>query len=71
MFVHGCAATPNHLLDALALHSKEANLKDIEMIHIHTEGPAFYNQPEFDGKPPVNTVCETATINQSMTVGLQ
>ena len=49
MFVHGCAATPLTLLDALAKHGVDAKLKDVELIHIHTEGPGFCVQPEYDG----------------------
>jgi len=49
VFVHGCAATPLTLLDALAKHGVEAKLKDVELIHIHTEGPGICVQPEYDG----------------------
>ena len=49
VFVHGCAATPLTLLDALAKHGIDAKLKDVELIHIHTEGPGIYVQPEYDG----------------------
>lgn len=27
-------------------HAKENNLKDIKVIHMHTEGPALYAQPD-------------------------
>jgi len=47
--VHGCAATPLTLLDALAKHGLAARLKDVELIHIHTEGPAVCVEPEYDG----------------------
>lgn len=49
VFVHGCAATPLTLLDALAKHGLAARLKDVELIHIHTEGPAVCVEPEYDG----------------------
>jgi len=49
VFVHGCAATPLTLLDALAKHGLKSKLKDVELIHIHTEGPAVCVQPEYDG----------------------
>ena len=38
VFVHGGAATPTHLLQALADRAPE--LRDVELIHFHTEGPA-------------------------------
>lgn len=47
MFVQGAAATPNILLEAMAHHGKENNLKDVTVIHMHTEGPAYYAQPEY------------------------
>ena len=50
VFVHGGAATPSPLLDALAERGKEAGLKDIELIHIHTEGSWVVVEPEYDGK---------------------
>lgn len=46
VFVQGAAATPNILLEALTNHGKEKNLRDITVVHMHTEGPALYCQPE-------------------------
>jgi acyl-CoA hydrolase len=44
VFVHGGAATPNVLLEALAQQSHR--LQDVELIHLHTEGPAHYTDPQ-------------------------
>jgi len=49
VFVHGAAATPIPLLEALAKHGKSDNLKDVTLIHIHTEGPGVCQQPDFEG----------------------
>ena len=49
IFVHGCAATPNLLLEAMAKFGKSAKLKNVELIHVHTEGPAIYAQEEYQG----------------------
>ena len=49
MYVHGCASTPSMTLTALAKHGKDARLHDVELINIHTEGPALYAQPEYEG----------------------
>lgn len=49
VFVHGCAATPLVLLDALAKHGKHDHLKDVQLIHIHTEGPGACTQPDCEG----------------------
>jgi 4-hydroxybutyrate CoA-transferase len=44
VFVHGAAATPSVLLDALV--ARAAELRDVQMIHLHTEGPAPHLAPE-------------------------
>ncbi|KAJ7358896.1 hypothetical protein OS493_020734 [Desmophyllum pertusum] len=49
VFVHGGAATPLPLIDAVAKRGKEAGLKNVELIHILTEGPGEIVQPEYDG----------------------
>ena len=45
VFVHGGAATPNLLIDTLALNT--GNLSGIEFVHIHTEGETNYSNPGF------------------------
>jgi acyl-CoA hydrolase len=45
VFVQGGAATPFVLLDALV--SRAAELRDVEIIHLHTEGEARHAAPEF------------------------
>jgi len=40
VYIHGAAATPNVMLGALCEHCKEHNLRNIELIHIHTHGDA-------------------------------
>ena len=47
LFVHGGAATPSVLLDALVARAPE--LRDVGIIHIHTEGPAPHLAPEVAG----------------------
>lgn len=50
VFVHGGAATPLPLLDAVAKRGKEVGLKNVELIHIHTEGSGEVVKPEYDGE---------------------
>lgn len=45
VFVHGCAATPHVLLDALLERADE--LHDVELVHLHTEGPAPWGHPRY------------------------
>jgi 4-hydroxybutyrate CoA-transferase len=44
IFVHGGAATPSVLLEALVARSPE--LRDVGVVHLHTEGPAPHLAPE-------------------------
>ncbi len=44
VFVHGGAATPSVLLDALVARSAE--LESVSMVHFHTEGPGPHLAPE-------------------------
>jgi acyl-CoA hydrolase len=43
IFVHGAAATPTPLLDALA---RRTDLADVKLFHMHTQGPALFAEPE-------------------------
>jgi 4-hydroxybutyrate CoA-transferase len=48
IFVHGGAATPTTLLEALVARADD--LHDVEVIHFHTEGPAPHLAPEMEGR---------------------
>ena len=45
VFIQGAAATPNALIAELIVQAPR--LKDVSLIHIHTEGPALYADPKF------------------------
>jgi acyl-CoA hydrolase len=47
LFVHGGAATPSVLLEALA--ARAAELRDVTVIHLHTEGAAPHLAPGLEG----------------------
>lgn len=47
VFVHGSAATPSPLLDALAARKE---LHDVTVYHLHTEGSAAFLAPEVAGR---------------------
>ena len=47
VFVHGAAATPTPLLEALA---GRADLDDVRLYHLHTNGPARFAEPECRGR---------------------
>jgi 4-hydroxybutyrate CoA-transferase len=43
LYLHGGAATPTRLVDALVARAPE--LEDVEIVHLHTEAPAPYAAP--------------------------
>jgi 4-hydroxybutyrate CoA-transferase len=47
IFVHGAAATPLTLLDALA---RRADLEDVRLYHLHLEGPCEFADARFAGR---------------------
>lgn len=49
VFIHGAAATPNVLIEALVNRAEESpnQLENVELIHLHTVGPARYVEPQF------------------------
>src|SRR5215204_3871718 len=47
VFIHGAAATPTPLIDALA---RRADLENVTLYHLHTAGPAPFAAPEQEGR---------------------
>jgi acyl-CoA hydrolase len=47
VFVHGVAATPTPLLEAL---SAREYIADVTLYHMHTSGPAPFAEPEMAGR---------------------
>ncbi len=54
VFVHSVAAAPQRLLQALTARSGE--LRDVEMVHLHTEGEAAYAAPGMEQSFRVNAL---------------
>jgi acyl-CoA hydrolase len=69
VFVHGCAATPLVLLEAAARHAEIEKLKDVKMIHIHTEGPAIYGRPEYEGVFRSNSLFLGKNLREAVNAG--
>lgn len=44
IYIHGMAAAPQVLIQALT--ERAADLRDVELVHLHTEGEAPYAEPE-------------------------
>ncbi|MBX6341718.1 MAG: acetyl-CoA hydrolase/transferase family protein, partial [Thermomicrobiaceae bacterium] len=47
VYVHEAAMAPTTLIEALAARAE--SLTDVEIVHLHTEGPAPYVEPRFQG----------------------
>ena len=62
IFVHGGAATPQKLIDALT--ERHAELRDVELVHLHIEGNAPYAKPEYQESFSVNSFFVGANIRQ-------
>ncbi len=47
VYLHGGAAVPSLLVEALV--ARASSLRDVEIVHLHTEGPAPHVAPEMQG----------------------
>lgn len=47
IFIQGAASTPTELLQALA---RREDLENVELVHLHTQGPAVLAAPELKGR---------------------
>ena len=67
VFVHSVAAAPRRLIDALIGRAPE--LRDVELIHLHTEGPAPYAAPEHATSFRVNALFVGANVREAVQCG--
>jgi acyl-CoA hydrolase len=67
VFVHGVAANPHTLLDALVSRADE--LRDVEIVHLHTEGPAPYSDPQFSESFRVNAFFVGGNVRDAVNRG--
>jgi 4-hydroxybutyrate CoA-transferase len=68
VFVQGAAAVPAVLTKALAVRHNE--LRNVEIIHLHTEGNAPYVSPEFRDSFHLNSFFVGANVRKSVNEGL-
>ena len=69
MFIHGAAATPRALIPALTNHGKQKGLQNVRIHHIHTEGPAEYNEPGMEGIFRSNSLFTGANCRKAIAEG--
>ncbi|MDR3688669.1 MAG: acetyl-CoA hydrolase/transferase C-terminal domain-containing protein [Fimbriimonas sp.] len=64
VYIHGMGAFPQILVDAMVARSSE--LKDVEIVHLHTEGNASYANPEYDGIFRLNNFFIGANVRKAV-----
>lgn len=67
VYVHGGAATPTSLLDALV--ARAADLHDVETVSLHLEGAAPHVQPELRGRIRHNALFISANVREAVNRG--
>lgn len=67
VFIHTAAAAPRQLVHALADRAPE--LSDVEIVSLHTEGPAPYADPEVAGSFRVNALFIGANVREAIQEG--
>ncbi len=67
VFVHSIAAAPQQLIRALTARSAE--LRDVQIVHIHTEGHAPYSVPELSASFHTNAMFVGSNIRSAVDSG--
>lgn len=68
VFLHSAAATPQLLVDALTARGQD--LRNVELVSIHTEGSAPYLDPRYDGVFHLNTFFVGANTREAVKNGM-
>ncbi|MBK8558184.1 MAG: acetyl-CoA hydrolase/transferase family protein [Lewinellaceae bacterium] len=64
VFIHTAAANPHSLVQAMV--DDADSLNNVEVIHLHTEGPAPYTNPEYKGKFFTNSMFIGANVRDAV-----
>jgi acyl-CoA hydrolase len=68
VFVHGAAATPRQLV--LAMTARAPELRAVEVVHLHTEGPAPYVQAQYSESFHTNCLFVGANVREAVNEGV-
>jgi len=68
VFIHGGAATPAQLV--LAMTARAPELRNVEIVHLHTEGPAPYASPEYVDSFRTNCLFVGANVREAVNEGV-
>ncbi|MGW8282109.1 MAG: acetyl-CoA hydrolase/transferase family protein [Gemmatimonadota bacterium] len=67
VFIHSVAAAPQRLIRAMTARAPE--LRNVEIVHLHTEGPAPYAAPELRESFRVNALFVGANVREAINSG--
>ena len=67
VFIHSVAAAPQQLIAALTARATE--LRDVELVHLHTEGPAPYADPSLRASFRTNALFVGANVRSAVASG--
>ncbi len=67
VFIHGVAAAPQTLIEAMT--SRAGELRNVEIVHLHTEGSARYAEPEFADSFRVNAFFVGSNVRRAVREG--
>jgi acyl-CoA hydrolase len=67
VFIHGIAAAPTSLLQAMT--DRAAELRHVEVVHLHTEGEAPYAHAAFRDSFRVNALFVGANVREAVNEG--
>lgn len=67
VFIHGAAATPQVLVNAMV--ERASQLQDVELVHLHTEGTAAYVQPQYEKSFHANALFVAANMRNAVANG--
>jgi acetyl-CoA hydrolase len=67
VYLQGGCAVPETLVSALV--ARHAELRDVEIVHMHTEGPAEYTRPEMAGSFRHNALFVGHNVREAVNAG--
>ena len=67
VFIHGVAAAPHTLIDAMVARSPE--LRDVEVVHLHTEGNAPYADVSLESSFRINAFFVGSNVRHAVNQG--
>ena len=67
VYLHGVSASPFRLIDAMVARAHE--LRNVELIHLHTEGEAAYARAEFKDSFWISALFVGANVRQAINEG--